>query len=117
MATLTIRNLPDEVHERLKARAKRNRRSLNQEVIAELVEWHGREVGERERFVSEMLAEAEAGYAAVKKPMTKEEVRRTTEDGRERMGRANALVEEMRSKMKGFMTSEEIAEAIEEGRR
>lgn len=36
MATLTIRNLPDELHDTLKLRAKRNHRSVNQEVIAEL---------------------------------------------------------------------------------
>ncbi len=36
MATLTIRNLPEELHAALKERALRNRRSLNQEVIAEL---------------------------------------------------------------------------------
>lgn len=33
MATLTIRNVPDKVHERLKARAERNRRSLNSEAV------------------------------------------------------------------------------------
>ena len=38
MKTLTIRGVPNEVHARLKARAKANRRSLNQEVIAELSE-------------------------------------------------------------------------------
>lgn len=36
MRTITIRNLPDEVHTRLKERARRNRRSLNQQVIADL---------------------------------------------------------------------------------
>ena len=36
MATLTIRNLPEELHDTLKIRAKRNHRSVNQEVIAEL---------------------------------------------------------------------------------
>jgi antitoxin FitA len=36
MATLTIRNLPDDLHALLKERARRNRRSLNQEVIREL---------------------------------------------------------------------------------
>lgn len=36
MATLTIRNLPNELHDTLKLRAKRNHRSVNQEVIAEL---------------------------------------------------------------------------------
>jgi plasmid stability protein len=34
MATLTIKNIPIEVYERLKRRAKANRRSINQEVIA-----------------------------------------------------------------------------------
>lgn len=34
MATLTIKNIPLEVYERLKHRAKANRRSINQEVIA-----------------------------------------------------------------------------------
>lgn len=34
MKTLTIRNLPDELHARLKDRARRNRRSLNGEVVA-----------------------------------------------------------------------------------
>lgn len=83
MATLTIRNFPDDVHERLKAQAKRNRRSLNQEVIAELVEKQNREGAERERFVSQMIAESEVVYAAVKKPMTTDEIRRSMEDGRD----------------------------------
>ena len=34
MATLTIKNIPLDVYERLKHRAKANRRSINQEVIA-----------------------------------------------------------------------------------
>ncbi|MGD9347675.1 MAG: Arc family DNA-binding protein [Candidatus Aminicenantes bacterium] len=34
MATLTIKNIPMDVYERLKLRAKANRRSINQEVIA-----------------------------------------------------------------------------------
>ncbi len=34
MATLTIKNIPPEVYERLKRRAKASRRSINQEVIA-----------------------------------------------------------------------------------
>jgi plasmid stability protein len=34
MATLTVKNIPQKVFERLKRRAKTNRRSLNQEVIA-----------------------------------------------------------------------------------
>ena len=33
MATLTIKKLPADLHERLKQRAQRNRRSLNNEII------------------------------------------------------------------------------------
>ena len=33
MATLTLKNLPEDLHRRLKARAARNQRSLNREVI------------------------------------------------------------------------------------
>ncbi|MGM0466800.1 MAG: FitA-like ribbon-helix-helix domain-containing protein [Acidobacteriota bacterium] len=34
MATLTIKNIPEEIYDRLKRRAKASRRSINQEVIA-----------------------------------------------------------------------------------
>ena len=33
MATLTIKNVPDDVYERLKQQAKENRRSINNETI------------------------------------------------------------------------------------
>lgn len=84
MATLTIRNLPDDLHAALKKRALLNRRSLNQEVIAEL-----------------------SGVAG---PSRTEEARKRWED-------ANALVDEMRSRMTSFATAEEIDAAIKEGRR
>lgn len=87
MANLTIRNLPDEVHARLKEQAKRNRRSLNQEVIAEL---------------AAALPESADDRAAV---------------ARERWARANEKIDAMRAKMTGFMTGQEIDEAIREGRR
>lgn len=38
MATLTLKNVPDDLHRRLKARAERNRRSLNREAIRLLEE-------------------------------------------------------------------------------
>lgn len=84
MPTLTIRNVPEDLHVALKERARKNRRSVNQEVIAELSGVGGRVAGESERT---------------------------------RWERANALVDEMRSKMKGFLSAEEIRAAIEEGRR
>lgn len=83
MATLTIRNLPDEVHERLKEQAKRNRRSLNQEVIAELVASQNGGAAERERFVNQIITESDAVSAAVKREMTTEEIRRSMEEGRD----------------------------------
>ena len=33
MATLTLKNVPDDLHRRLKARAEQNHRSLNREAI------------------------------------------------------------------------------------
>ena len=39
MGTIIIRDLPDDLHERLKAQAKRNHRSLTKEAIA-LIERH-----------------------------------------------------------------------------
>ncbi len=46
MKTLTIRDLPDALHAALKDRARRNRRSLNQQVIAELSRIEAVETGE-----------------------------------------------------------------------
>ena len=34
MSSITIRDLPPELHEELKERAKRNRRSLNSEIVS-----------------------------------------------------------------------------------
>jgi hypothetical protein len=36
MPTLTLKNIPDEVHAMLKESAERNRRSLNSEILARL---------------------------------------------------------------------------------
>jgi plasmid stability protein len=88
MATLTIRNLPENLHALLKERARKNRRSLNQEVIAEL--------------------------SAV--PDSMDDAARLAES-RERMRRVTAEIDGIRSRMTGFMSGEEIDAAIEEGRR
>ena len=42
MATLTIKNIPDALHQRLKERAKQHRRSINSEVIVCLEQVLGR---------------------------------------------------------------------------
>jgi plasmid stability protein len=87
MKTLTIRGVPDEVHEALQVRARLNRRSVNQEVIAELA---GK--------VGPLSAEAEA-------------VRK-----RKRAEEKIALAEKIRSGIAQFMTAAEIDAAVEEGR-
>jgi len=88
MPTLTIRNVPDDLHARLKERARRNRRSLNQEVIAELDAGISQDEMEVERI------------ALV----------------RERVRRANEAIETMREGMTRFLTADETREAIDEGR-
>ncbi len=83
MKTMTIRDVPDELHAALKSRARTNRRSLNQQVIAELSHSGALEsADERKRRV-----EAEI-----------------------------RLTEELRSRMKRFLTAEEIDAAKREGR-
>jgi len=89
MKTLTIRGLPDKVHGALKERAQLNRRSLNQEVIAELA----------------------AG--AMNRPVKVDEETRK----RQRAELIIAKVNRMRSGMTRFMTEKEIDEAIREGKR
>jgi plasmid stability protein len=88
MATLTIRNLPEELHRLLKERAKMNRRSLNQEVIAELA------------AVPEENGEASRRAAS-----------------QARMAKALGEIEEMRKGLSRFMSAEEIDAAKAEGRR
>ena len=83
MKTITLRNVPDELHAMLMARARANRRSLNQQVIAELV-GEGSVETEKER-----------------KARVEREIQRATE---------------LRSRMRGFMTAQEIDAAKREGR-
>lgn len=87
MATLTIRNVPDDLHARLKEQARRNRRSLNQEVIAELSALATEET-EEERIAR----------------------RRTINE------RSSREVARLREGVTRYMTAREIREAIDEGR-
>lgn len=88
MATLTIRNLPEEVHAALKERARLHRRSVNQEVIAELASM------------------PEDGGDALRLKIS-----------RERMERALGEIEELRKGLSHFLTAEEIDAAKADGRR
>jgi len=88
MKTLTIRGLSDEVHGALKQRARANRRSLNQEVIAVL---------SNKNDISKAMNEE----AACK---------------RLKAERIIAEVDRIRSGLTGFLSVEEIDAAIDEGR-
>jgi plasmid stability protein len=80
MATLTLKNVPDDVYERLKRRAAANRRSLNQEAIQVLAGAVGRGkefeqlVAEIDRFQEAVAAE---GFHA-----TADEIDAWIEEGR-----------------------------------
>lgn len=80
MATLTLRNVPDELVERLKGNAARNRRSLNQEVICQLLEGGPRYPDSDEilRDIDELVAELEASGEWI----LPEDVDRWIEEGR-----------------------------------
>jgi len=54
MTTITIKNIPDDLYERLKLTAEKNRRSINKEIIV-CIE---RAVGAHRIYPDEMLAEA-----------------------------------------------------------
>jgi plasmid stability protein len=80
MKTLTIRGLPQEVHENLKRRAAENRRSLNQEIIAELVEAvEGNDVRGR---VNSVIASNERFRGQLKNTLSEEEIREAIDDER-----------------------------------
>ena len=83
MATLTIRNLPEELHLLLKERAKRNRRSMNQEVIAELGLATKHETPEeRNARVEREIMEIEALRARAKGFLPAEQTEEAKRDGR-----------------------------------
>lgn len=88
MRTLTLRGVPEDVYRALKERAKRNRRSLNEEVIA-------------------VLAGAE-----------RTELYRESDErpNKQRVEVMVKLVEKWRDRLPATMTAKEIDAAIEEGR-
>lgn len=63
LATLTIRNIPNAVHARLKARAERNRRSLNSEAVL-LLEQAIETLPDEAELRARYLGEVEGGRAS-----------------------------------------------------
>ena len=56
MPTITLKNVPEDLHSELKERAKRNRRSLNQEALVCLDRALGRGVRDPQAFLEEIRA-------------------------------------------------------------
>jgi len=78
-ATITIKNIPDDLHMELKARAARHRRSLNGEIIAILEE----RLHRRKRKPEEVLASIHALRERFKDfRMTDEEIDQAKKEGR-----------------------------------
>lgn len=79
MVNITIKNIPDEVYEKLKDRAKRNRRSINNEVI-HLIESQFRA---NQVNAEEVLYKARKFRSKLKGSLTTEEIEAAINEGRE----------------------------------
>jgi plasmid stability protein len=78
MANVTIKDLPAQLHDRLKENAKMNRRSLNAEVIT-LLETA---MEPRRVNVDEVLAAARAVRSQVKRELSDQDINRMKRQGR-----------------------------------
>jgi len=74
----TLKNIPDEIYERIKLRAKRHRRSINSEIINILFEATSR----RRPSVEEILARADELRARTKGLITDEFINEAKREGR-----------------------------------
>ncbi len=78
MPTITVKNIPEDVYERLKEQAKRNRRSINSEIIT-LME---RAVMSYRIDPEEILESARAIRESLNFVATEEEINRAKNEGR-----------------------------------
>jgi plasmid stability protein len=78
MATITLKNLPDDLHHRLKERAAKNRRSLNSEVIACLEEM----AGPASRRAEDVLSDVKAFRKKLGGHLTERQLNRYKREGR-----------------------------------
>ena len=78
MATVTVKNLPDELHRKLRESAKRHHRSVNNEIIALLESrLHPQQVDK-----TAMLEDLRKFRASLKVYLDQEEVQQLKEEGR-----------------------------------
>jgi plasmid stability protein len=74
----TLKGIPDDIYEKIKARAERNRRSINGEIISIL----GDAVMVRRRSVAELLARARELRSHTRGKVTDEFISEAKRDGR-----------------------------------
>ena len=80
MATLTLKNVPDDLYQKLKAQAVAHRRSLNQEAIAQLIAVNDPALSSHPAF--EAAAEFSAKLKAKGVWFTTEEIDAFIDEGR-----------------------------------
>jgi len=80
MATITIRNVPEVVHQLLRERAEKNGHSLNAELIQVLI----LEVSRKPKDIDKMLEDLRAFKATLPdmEPVSMEQLKEWIEDGR-----------------------------------
>lgn len=81
--TLTLRNVPDSVHQLLKQQARENRRSLNQEALALFERVLVPEKAARAAEIDRIMAETQAARSRMKKFMSADEIDAAIEEGRD----------------------------------
>jgi len=74
----TLKNIPEDIYEKIKIRAERNNRSINGEIISIL----GAAVMTRRRNVAEILALADELRSHTKASVTDEFINRAKREGR-----------------------------------
>jgi antitoxin FitA len=78
MATITIKNLPDQLYKKLKTRAKSNHRSINGEVVNLL----SKELGGTHFSPTKMMEAARLSQEWAKGQLTDEQIQQAKEAGR-----------------------------------
>ena len=78
MATITLKNFPDELYEIVKALAKSNQRSINNELIYQIQN----SVGSRRVDPEKILAQAREFRQRIKVRLTPEEINQAIQSGR-----------------------------------
>jgi antitoxin FitA len=80
--TLTLRNVPEAIHQRLKQQAQRNRRSLNQEAVAVFETALVPEMQSREAEIARILREIDQDRSLMKNFASAQEIDEARVEGR-----------------------------------